>query len=660
MLVKRYLSSFFLMGLLAVAFLANAQKESKISSKTIDEEECFVNQSEMVDSETLGWDAEVVEVEPMEKDTVVVGGYYVVEKGEDLYDIAKKFGIDLSDFKEINPGLNNNPSPETKILVPNIVNEQDYIIHKVEYNERATSMLKRWKVKEKDFREKNISVGSHVFVNQIVLIPIEPVIVKSNSIEVDNQVQVVDNQEPIVDNQEQEVDEPLSVDVNEENENLFLEEIPYDMPECIALPENALKRYNVALMIPLYLYDLGSLDVSKENISKLQKARPLSFLQYYQGFMMAAEKLEKEGLKLNLTVIDVTDNVSSAHQALSQIEGKDFDMIVGPFFAKSFEVIEEYARDKGIIMVNPLSVRSSVVMGNPNVVKVKPGDTGLILTLSNLVKNYYRDSNVFLVSREKAEDSLFMVKLQHHLELAINQEVKVSNDEFLQFARNESQRLEMGEKIMPTINVEGQEYSTNDLKNSGDDGVIIHNAVKRYKSTGEVIPHLSGVRNNLIIAYGDDNVFATQSLNGLKKVADQYPITIVGATDWAKFEKLLVESLLQMNAIYVSDFFVDYESAEVKLFIQRFRSKYAWEPQKYAYEGYDVAMYFLSAMMRYGDATMECLQCYNSPMLHTRYRFFNGYQNSGDGLENYYWSVYQFDKKDIELKAIEPFKSSAE
>lgn len=660
MLVKRYLSSFFLMGLLAVAFLANAQKESKISSKTIDDEECYVVQSEMVDSETFGWDAEVVEVEPMEKDTIVVGGYYVVEKGEDLYDIAKKFGIDLSDFKDVNPGLNNNPSSGTKIMVPNIVNEQDYIIHKVEYNERATSMLKRWKVKEKDFREKNISVGSHVFVNQIVLIPIEPVVVKTEVNAVDDQEQVVDNQEPVVDDQEQEIDEPLSVDVNEENENLFLEEIPYDMPDCIALPENALKRYNVALMIPLYLYDLGSLDVSKENISRLQKARPLSFLQFYQGFMMAAEKLEKEGLKLNLTVIDVTDNVSSAHQALAQIEGKDFDMIVGPFFAKSFEVIEEYAKDKGIIMVNPLSVRSSVVMGNPNVVKVKPGDTGLILTLSNLVKNYYRDSNVFLVSREKAADSLFMVKLQHHLELAINQEVKVSNDEFLQFARNESQRLEMGEKMMPTINVEGQEYSTNDLKNSEDDGVVIHNAVKRFKSTGEVIPHLSGVRNNLIIAYGDDNVFATQSLNGLKKVADQYPITIVGATDWAKFEKLLVESLLQMNAIYVSDFFVDYESAEVKLFIQRFRSRYAWEPQKYAYEGYDVAMYFLSALMRYGDATMECLQCYNTPMLHTRYRFFKGYQNSGDGLENYYWSVYQFDKKDIELKAIEPFKSSAE
>ena len=639
MILKRYLSSLFLIGLLAMMLMAHAERKTEISSKAINEKGFCLPRVE----------TEIVMVEPMEKDTVVVGGYYVVEKGEDLYDIAKKFGIDLSDFKASNAGLNNNPVAGTKIMVPNIVNEQDYIIHKVEYNERATSMLKRWKVKEKDFREKNISVGSHVFVNQIVLIPIEPVVVKQEVMEIDDH--------------EQEVDEPLLAEDDEldELESLIINEIPFDLPDCKALPENALKRYNVALMIPLYLYDLGSLDVSKENISRLQKARPLSFLQFYQGFMMAAEKLEQEGLKLNLTVIDVTDNVSSAHQALTEIEGKDLDMIVGPFFAKSFEVVEEYAKEKGIIMVNPLSSRSTVVVDNPNVVKVKPGDTGLILTLFNLVKNYYHDSNVFIVSRENNSDSLFLDKLQRHLELAINQEVKVSNDEFLQFAQNESKRMEMGEKMVSTINVEGQEYSTNDLQNSEKDGVIIHNSVKRYKSTGEVIPHLSGVRNNLIIAYGDDNVFATQSLNGLKKVADQYPITIVGATDWAKFEKLLVESLLQMNAIYVSDFFVDYESMEVKRFIQRFRSKYAWEPQKYAFEGYDVALYFLSAMMLYGDATIDCLQCCDFPMLHTRYRFFNGYMSSGgkDGLENYYWSVYQYDKKEIELKAIEPFRSSA-
>ena len=144
MILKRYLSSLFLMGLLAMTLMAHAERKTEISSKTF---------------EGNAYDRARVEigismVEPMAMDTVVVGGYYVVEKGEDLYDIAKKFGIDLSDFKENNPGLDNYPVAGTKIMVPNIVNEQDYIIHKVEYNERATSMLKRWKVKEKDFREK--------------------------------------------------------------------------------------------------------------------------------------------------------------------------------------------------------------------------------------------------------------------------------------------------------------------------------------------------------------------------------------------------------------------------------------------------------------------------------------------------------------------------
>ena len=259
---------------------------------------------------------EIVASAPMEMDTIEVGGYYVVQHEEDLYDIAKKFAIDIADFKAVNPGLDNNPPAETMIKVPDIVNEKDYIIHKVEYNERATSMLKRWKVKEKKFREKNISVGSHVFVNQIVLIPIEPVVVRPELIEMEKQ------QEEQIEEQEEEVEveEQLLVDDNE-MENLFFDEIPDDLPECQALPENALRRYKVALMVPLYLQELEGISMSKEKAAQSQSSRPLTFLQFYEGFMMAAEKLEEEiDMRLDLTVMDVTDNVSTAYHALSQID----------------------------------------------------------------------------------------------------------------------------------------------------------------------------------------------------------------------------------------------------------------------------------------------------------------------------------------------------
>ena len=330
-------------------------------------------------------------------------------------------------------------------------------------------------------------------------------------------------------------------------------------------------------------------------------------------------------MRLDLTVIDVTDNVATAESALSKIRGKDFDMIVGPFFSKSFAVIEEYAKAHNIVVVNPLSTRESVIQGNPNVVKVKPGEIGQILTISNLVKNQYCDANVFIVSKERSADTAFINQLEHHLNLAVNDEVTVSGDAFLQFARNESERLEMGNRMVSTVDVEGQVYSTSDFRNGKTDNVVLANSVKRYaySDISKVKSQLSGVRDNVIVAYGDENVFATQMLNSLAKETDRFPITLICAPDWDKFEKLLVEKLLLMNAIYLDDFFVDYSSDEAKRFVVRFRQKYVVEPQNYAFEGYDMAKFFLTALMRYGNDMLDCLDGCNAPMLHTHYRFFN-------------------------------------
>ena len=274
---------------------------------------------------------------------------------------------------------------------------------------------------------------------------------------------------------------------------------------------------------------------------------------------------------------------------------------------------------------------------------------GLILTLSNLVKNRYSDANVFIVSREKSADSVFLDQLEHHLNMAINEEVTVKGDDFLQFARNESERQEMGSRLVPTIDVEGQVYSTDDFQSGATPEVVLTNTVKRYpySQIGSVRSQLSGVRDNVIIAYGDDNVFATQMLNALTRSAERYPVTLVCVHDWQKFEKLLVDNLLKMNAIYVSDCFVDYNSEEAKQFVLRFRQKYV------------VANYFLNALMQYGsDDLINCLHCYQASMLHTNYRFYyKNYMNVGgnDGKENLYWSIYQYDKDNIELVPVDLF-----
>ena len=152
--------------------------------------------------------------------------------------------------------------------------------------------------------------------------------------------------------------------------------------------------------------------------------------------------------------------------------------------------------------------------------------------MASLVKNHYNNANVFILSKEKDEDIPYLDLLEEQLNKVVNNEVVISNEDFLEYARKESRRMEMGNKTVATIDVEGQTYSTSDLENGTVKDVVLANPVKRYsnRNIGGLRSELSGVRDNVIFAYGNDNVFATQILNSLKSSANRYPITLVAMT----------------------------------------------------------------------------------------------------------------------------------
>ena len=568
-------------------------------------------------------------------------GNYTVGRDETLYLIAKRFGIDLADFKALNPGLTNKPAEGTVIKVPPIRNEEDYLVHKVELNEKTSSLLAKWKVDEDTFRALNPAVGSHVFSDQMILIPIEKAEVIEIPIIVDDAVE----EEPVV------AEEPV-------HETAIVEEEPVLASGCVEKSENAHERYKVALLIPLYLNEVGDIDISPESVVKARKARPLSFLQFYEGFMIAIDSLTKYyGLNLDLTVIDVTENLGTAQNAVSRMEKNPVDLIVGPFFSKSFDVVQEYAKSHKTLIVNPLSTRENIVEGNPYVVKLKPNAAGQLSQLASMVNRFYGDSNVSIISQSSISESTsaYLDEMERLLNLAINSEVVLKTDDFLRYAQEESRRKEMGNRLPSTIEVEGQIYATKDLKNGTLDDVRIENSVGRYvygsDGLGAFNKSLSEVRNNLVIAYGKDNVFATQILNKLNKTAETYPVTLVAMPDWSGLDKLLVDNLLKMNAIYFSEGFVDYNSNEAKRFIFQFRNKYTCEPTDYAFCGFDVAWYFMNAFMRFGHEPKDCLLNFEMPLLSNSFSFVKN--ASENGLENYQWSIYQFENENVELKRID-------
>lgn len=594
----------------------------------------------------------------IEKSTeiVTIGSkqYYMhhVKQGETLYSLARVYEVTEEEIKNLNPEINE-LGLQTDMVIGIPVTSgsgeshggEGYFVYTVQESERTKSLIRRFDVSPDDFHRLNPSVGSRVFVGQKVLIPTDepqeewqeeqPVEHKPDTI-------IIQPAEPVVD----------TAEVTEEPSSVFV--LPEVRPDtCYPSPQNAGRHYRVALLVPLYLDDIDRLDTSKEKAEKTKNTRAMKFLQFYEGFMMAVDSLtENKGLHLDLRVIDVHENVATAYSAVSQLENEQVDLIVGPFFSKSFAVVEEYALRHHIQVVNPMSERGSIIVGAPNVVKLKPSKQSMVSQLADLITLRYPKAKVSLISDGNSDDSTMIAALEHALDSVVAPEVFMSNTEMLDLIARESQRRNMGKRQLSTLEVEGQIFSTRSLQDSPDGTIYFDNPFQVYSSSEiETFRNgLSSARDNVLVAYGKDIVFATKILNTINKSTQKYPITLIGLPAWEEFDNLLVPNLLNMNAVYFSDHFVDYNDSLVLQFVDDFRMKYDSEPSDYAFEGFDVGWYFLNMLMQYGPHAMGCLPYEHMPLLHTRY-YFNKIRYE-DGVENRYWNIYQYDSQSVELKPI--------
>lgn len=556
-----------------------------------------------------------VTVKPEQNTTVKVTvkeqptNIYKVKKGETLYYVARKFGVDIADLKAANPGLTNFPIEGLPVTIPERKIADSFFVHRVEENSKTSNFVKKWNLTEEEFRAINSSVGRRVYTDQAVLIPM----LKDGDVNYNN-----DADNDLNKNSESSrkggtnVVKPVVVvvapqdTIQEHKADSVKTEVPSVVETripCEPLSNARKATYRVALLLPLYLEEVDNIQVRSDYAENARKARPFKFLHYYEGFMMAANRLSEEGLNLDLQVIDVDENVNKAKKAIDQMKQSHVDIIIGPFFSHSFSVVSEYAAQNDIMIVNPLSERQNILENNANVVKVKPDFDTQLDVLCKLLTDKYQDAlcTVFVpVGKENDSAALAMAK---HIK------AMVKND-------------------TADVNV----YPCNNAS---------------FK-TLETLS--SSKRNTVVVAYGDKLVFATQMLNSLNKTANKTPLTLVALPEWDKFENLLVDNLMRMNAIYFSDYFVDYSDNDVNDFVERFRNLYKYDPDKYAFMGYDMAEYFLNALMLYGSKPCDCLQDYSPKLMHTRFDFNR--ETISNGVGNTFWNIYQYDNEETVLKIL--------
>ena len=405
--------------------------------------------------------------------------------------------------------------------------------------------------------------------------------------------------------------------------------------------------YRVALMVPLYLEQVNQEFYDAEPSNKTLLTKPFSFLHFYEGFMIAADSVVKSrNMQLELKVYDVDNDVLKAQLAIDDPWLNTADMIVGPFYLKAFNVVKMWAAEKNIPLVNPITQRSEIVDYHPNVIKVKPSFESQLAPLDSLVRERYHANNIFIIKKDNQVDDEIISKITEMAYRDVDSISYVRNKHIVDVIKKHHKRW----KYLK-IEFEATDYLTdnisldvNILKRNINDSTAFANHVVNINyerdSLKFVKNYASTLRNNLIIVYGNEKVFANEIVNKVTKLIENYPITVIMLPEWSKYEGLFNDNLMKMHAIYFDDDYIDYQSIRTESFICKFRNRYETEPSEYAYQGFDIGWYFLNALRVYGGEMMNNLPNFNIPLLQTEFRFVQKDEESG--YENTFWNVYQF------------------
>lgn len=419
----------------------------------------------------------------------------------------------------------------------------------------------------------------------------------------------------------------------------------YD-PGFVPMNFDSDRLYKVALMMPLYLEQVDEEFLGEGANNKQLLARPFSYLHFYEGFMIAVDSMVNSmNMKIDLKVYDVDQDTNKVVTALNDPWLATSDIIVGPFHLKPFERVMAFANENDIMIVNPMTNREDLLVGNKNMVKVKPSYSYQMQWLEQLIKDKYVNNNVFIFAMDTSCMDYAMM-IEDVVARNINEYSSVPNSHIKKVIKRrhdawKNEEIEFDEENYLSDNIK---FNVSTINQNPDDTTKLRNLVRTYNysvdSLRKVVKIASSIRNNLFIVYGDNNIFATEMINKLNILSKDYPVSLIALPDWSKFDRLFNENLMKLNTIFFDDDFIDFNKYAVGKFICKFRDEYGTEPKDMAYHGFNIAWYFLNALINYGDDIDKGIATFRKPLLNTNYYFEK--KAADDGYDNSFWNVYQY------------------
>ncbi|MDX9846725.1 MAG: LysM peptidoglycan-binding domain-containing protein [Tenuifilaceae bacterium] len=534
--------------------------------------------------------------------------YHVVKRRETLMSLTRKYDVKMHEILAANPGMEHDLKVNQVILIPkkrfstiglaDADDDDRFYYHEVKPREGFFSLRRQYGVSEEIIRKFNPNlVVDGLKLGTILRIPKDPS--DTTLTLLPERFEVVKEEKPVF--------KPSAVPTS--TVKVVCDTFQYNRWRDV---------YNVALLLPFTLSSEVPADDSLQmdiNMDSQAQGRgqdvgrisnhTANFLDFYQGVLIALDSLKEMGISINLIVFNTEKSPEKA-RALTREKGLiDAHLIIGPAYPECLQPIAEFALEHRIPIVSPLSRNNFLLDRNPYLFQVNPSFTTQLEEFTSSI-DFCGGQNIVLIHEA---DTLNASMVSNFKNLISSRIGKCHGANLIHFKE------------------------------------VSYRAGSPAPEVQERISHsLALDRENLILVPSNNEAFVSDLLANLHtlSIIHNYPISTYGFPSWQRFRNVQVDYYYQLQLHLFTPFFVNYSKSNVKSFVAKYRDSFRAEPSQYSFQGYDVMLYFLTAMKSYGVDFQFCLPNHKSNLLQSNFGFKK--VNSLSGFENSKVHMIQYTK----------------
>ena len=283
----------------------------------------------------------------------------------------------------------------------------------------------------------------------------------------------------------------------------------------------------------------------------------LNYMDFYTGVLFALYNSSNAGIK---TDIKVFDTANDAVPDSTFFDGCDF--VIGPVYNKEFKNIMSHVPAE-LPVISPLDHRTTALTDEyPNMIQAP---TNRIYQYRDLVK--------WLASDVQPTDTVLYISETNARDTVAIREMK---------------------EILESSGLRYNEFSYTILQGRSISSALL----SRMTRTG----------NNRVIIESESEAWVNDLVRNLTILSKKAKIILYSPSKIRSFESIDAENLYTNSLHVCLSYNIDYERPEVKNFLLKYRAIFHTEPTLFAFQGYDIATYFINLVNQYGYDWREKLE----------------------------------------------------